>query len=82
MVDVQIQPHPDGVGGHQIVHVPILVEFHLRIAGAWAERPHHHSGAAFLTADQFGEGIYIVNRKPNNCGAGFHARDFARAGVF
>ena len=32
MIDVEIEPHADGVGGDQIIHVARLVERDLRVA--------------------------------------------------
>ena len=72
MVDIQIQPHADGIGGHQVINLAILIKRHLCVAGAGAERAHHHRGTALLAAQQLGNGIYIINRKPNNCAAGLH----------
>ena len=48
MVQVEIQPHADGIGRHQEIHIAILVELDLGIAGARAEPPHHHRCAATL----------------------------------
>ena len=36
MVDIQIQPHANGVGGHQIINLAILIKRHLGIARARA----------------------------------------------
>ena len=36
VVDVEVQPHPDRVGGDQIIDVAGLEHRHLRVAGAWA----------------------------------------------
>ena len=34
MGDIQVQAHPDGIGGHQIIHIAVLIQLDLRIAGA------------------------------------------------
>ena len=34
VVDIQVQPHADGIGGDQIIHIAILIHRHLRIARA------------------------------------------------
>src|ERR1700752_65554 len=39
VIDVEIEPHADGVGGDQIFDVAGLVERNLRIARARAQRP-------------------------------------------
>ena len=72
MLDVQVQPHPDGIRCHQKIDIAVLVKFDLRIAGARAKRPHHHRTTALLAADQFGNGIDIFNRKADNCTAFRH----------
>ena len=50
MADIQIQPHPDGIRGHQIIDIAVLIQFHLRIAGARAEGAHDHSCATLGAA--------------------------------
>ena len=72
MVNVEVQPHSDGIGCHQIVDLAILVQGHLRIACARAERPHHNRRAAFLAAQKLGNRIYIINRKSDNRAPGRH----------
>jgi len=44
VVDVEIQAHADGVGGHEVVHLPGLVEAHLGVAGARGEGPEDEGG--------------------------------------
>ena len=34
MADIHIQPHPDSVGGDHKIHIPVLEQLHLGIAGA------------------------------------------------
>ena len=60
MVDVHVEAHADGVGGHQEIDLAGLVERHLGVAGAGAERAHHHRRAAALAADQLGDGVDLV----------------------
>ena len=66
MIDVEIEPHPDGVGRHQIVHIAGLIERDLCIAGPRRERAQHHCGAAALAADQFSDGINFLCRKSDD----------------
>ena len=61
MVDVQVQPHADGVRCHQIVHIAILVERDLRVARPGGKRAHHHRRPTLLASDQFGDSIDIIN---------------------
>ena len=81
VVDVEVQPHADGIGGDQIIHIAVLIEFDLRVAGAGRERAHDHGRAAFLAADQFGNRIDIINREPDNRAAGGHPANFLRARI-
>ena len=60
MIEVEIEAHADGVGGHQEIDVAVLVERDLGVARARAERAEHHRGAAPLPAHQFGDGIDLV----------------------
>ena len=66
MLDIEVQPHPDGIGRHQIIHIAILIHRDLRVARPRAQRPHHHRTAAFGAPDQLRNRIDIFNRKPDN----------------
>src|SRR5436305_751024 len=46
MVDVEIEPHADGVGGDEVVDVAGLIELDLGVAGAGRQRAKHDRGAA------------------------------------
>ena len=63
VVEVEIEPHADGVGGDQEVDVAGLVDLDLLVARARAERAEHHCGAAALAADQFGDRVDLVGRE-------------------
>jgi hypothetical protein len=39
MRDVQVEPHADGIGRHQIIDLARLIERHLPVARFGAERP-------------------------------------------
>jgi hypothetical protein len=45
--DVEVEPHADRVGGDEMVHVAVLVERDLGVAGARRERAHHHAAPPF-----------------------------------
>ncbi len=60
MIDIHVQPHADGVGGDQEVHLSVLIERHLRVAGARGKRAHHHRRAAAMTAQQLGDGVNFL----------------------
>ena len=70
VIDVEIEPHADGVGGDQIVDVAGLVERDLRVARARRQRAEHHRGAAALAADQFGDGVDLVGRERDDRASG------------
>ena len=57
MVDVHVEAHADRVGRDQEIDFAGLEELDLRVAGARAERPHHHRRPAAMAADQFGDGV-------------------------
>ena len=63
VIDVEVEAHADGVGGDQEVDVARLVERHLRVARARAERAQHDGRAAALAADQLGDGVDLGGRE-------------------
>ena len=63
MVQVKVQPHPDGICCNKKINIAILIQFHLRIAGTRAEPAHHHRGPASLTPHEFGNLIHIRHTK-------------------
>ena len=48
VVDVEVEPHADGVGGDEVVDLAGLEERHLGVARARRERAEHHRRAAAL----------------------------------
>ena len=81
MVEIEIEPHADGVGRHQEIDIAVLVEGHLRVARARAERAEHHGGAAALASHQLGDGINVVGREADNGRAAGQPRDLLVAGI-
>ncbi len=81
MADIKVQTHADGIGGHQIIHIAILVQIHLRIARAGAKRAHHHRATALGAADQLGNGIDVFDGKPDNRRALRHPADLFGPGI-
>ena len=79
MIDVEIEPHADRVGGDQIVDVAGLIERDLRVSGARRERAQHHRRAAALAADQLGDGIDLLGRERHDGGAARQPRDLLLA---
>ena len=71
VIDVEVEAHADGVGGDQEIDVARLVERHLGVARARAERTEHDGRTAALAADQLGDGIDLATprRRPAPCAA-------------
>ena len=81
MIHIQIQAHPNCVGGDQIVNLAILIEVHLSIPRAGAERPHDHCRPALLTAQQFRDSVDTIDREPDDGTARGHPADLFRPGI-
>ena len=82
VVDVEVEPHADRVGGDEVVDLAGLVELDLRIAGAGRERAEHHRRPAALAPDQFGDGVDLFRREGDDRRAVRQPRDlfFTREG--
>ncbi len=80
VIHVEVQPHPHGVGGHEVVHVAALVELHLAVAGAGREGAEHHRRAAALAADQLGDGVDLLRREGDDGRAAGQARELLLPG--
>ena len=50
MVDVEVQPHADGIRGDQIIDIAVLIHLYLRVARARGQRAHHNGGPTLLAA--------------------------------
>jgi len=81
MVDVHVEAHADGVGGDEKIDLAGLEQLHLRVAGARAERAHHHRRAAALAADQFGDGVDLIGGEGDDGRALRQPGQFLRSGV-
>ena len=75
VLDVKIEPHANGICGHQIIDIAVLIQSHLRVAGAGRQRPHHNRASALGAPNQFGDGIDVVHREPDNGAAFGHPAD-------
>ena len=60
MIDIEIEPHANGIGGDQIINIAGLIEGHLRIAGAGRKGTQHNGSAAALPSDEFGDGVHFL----------------------
>ena len=63
VVDIQVQPHADGIGGDQIIDLAGLIELDLCVARARRKRAQHHRRAAALPADQLGDRVDFLGRE-------------------
>ena len=54
VLDVEVQAHTDGIGRHQVVHIPCLVHRHLGISSPWRERAQHHRRAPVNPTEALG----------------------------
>ena len=80
VIDVEVEPHADRVGGDEIVDVARLVERDLGVAGARRQRAEHDGGAAALAPDQLGDRIDLVGGERDDRGAARLAGDLLLAG--
>ena len=80
VVHIQVEPHPDRVGGDEVFDVARLIERDLRVAGARAERSHHDRRTAALPAHQFRDRIDLVGGERDDRRAPRQPRDLLRTG--
>ena len=81
VVDVEVEPHADRVGGDQEVDVARLIERDLGVARARAERTQHDGRAAALAPHQLGDGVDLGGRERDDRRARRQARDLLLARV-
>ena len=63
VIDVEIEPHSDRVGGNDVIDIAILIHVHLGIAGARRQRAENDRRAAALAPDPFGDRVDILDGK-------------------
>ncbi len=74
MIEIEVQPHADGIRRHQKINITILVQLNLRIACARAETSHDNGRPAPLAANKFGDLIDIGHPERDNGAAPRQAR--------
>src|SRR6185312_10743882 len=79
MIDVEVEPHADRIGGDEIIDIAVLEHRDLRIACAGRARAQYDSRAAMLAADPIGDGVDFIGRDRDARGASPLARDLAVA---
>ncbi len=60
VIDVEVEPHADRVGGDEEIDVARLEQLDLGVPGARTERAEDDGGAAALAPDQLGDGVNLV----------------------
>ena len=81
VVDVEVEAHADGVGRHQEVHLPGLVEAHLRVAGPRGEGAEHEGGPALLAAEAGRDLVELAHREDDDGRARRQLAEALRLGV-
>ena len=81
VVDVHVEAHADGVGRDQEIDLAGLEKLDLSVAGARAQRPHHHRRSAAMAADQFGDRVDRLGREGDDRAAPRQAGQLLRAVV-
>ena len=81
MVDVHVEAHADRVGGDEIIDLAGLVHRDLGVAGARAERAHHHRRAAAHPAQHLGDRIDLLGREGDDRRARRQPRELGRADI-
>ncbi len=66
VVDVEIEPHADGVGGDDVIDVAVLEHVDLRVSRARRKGPENHRRAAALAAQKFGDGVDLLRRESDD----------------
>ena len=77
MIQVQVEPHANGIGRDQAVHLARLVETHLRVARARAQRPQHHGASASEPSDALGQRVNRFGREGDDRVTGRESRELA-----
>ena len=81
MIDVEVEPHPDRIGGNQVIDFAGLKQFDLPVAGFGAERAHHHRRTPPEPPQHLGHGIDLFGTEGDDRAARPHARQLLRADV-
>jgi hypothetical protein len=66
MVEIHVKPHPDRIGGDEIIDLAGLEHTDLCVARPRAKRTENDGCSASLTADEFGEREHVCYRESND----------------
>ena len=81
VVDVEIEPHADGIRGHEQIHLAVLEQGDLGIARARAERTEHHRRPAPPVPHALGELVHRTGREGDEGRTGRQAVKPRAAGI-
>ena len=79
--EIHVQAHADGVGRDQVVDLAGLIQRHLGVAGARAQRAQDHRGAAAAAAHQLGERVDLLGGERDHRAAPRQAGHLGRLDV-
>ncbi len=79
--DIEVEPHPDRIGGDDVIDLAILEQRDLLVARFRAQRPHHHRRATAKPAQHFGDRIDLFGTEGDDRTARRQPRQLARPDV-
>ena len=79
MVHIEIEPHPDGVGGDDVIDLAILEQCDLLVARFGAQCAHHHRRAAAEPPQHLGHGVNLLRAEGDDGAARRQPRQLARS---
>ena len=79
VIDVEIKPHADCIGSHDVIDLAVLEERDLLVSRLGAKRAHHHRRTAAEAAQHFGHRIDLFGAEGDDRAARGQPRKLARA---
>ena len=81
MIEVEVEPHADRVGGDKVIDLARLEHGDLLVACFRAERAHNHRRAAAKPAQQLGHGIDLLGTEGDDGAARRYPAELLRSGM-
>ncbi len=81
VVHIEVEPHADGIGCHEIIDLARLEQGNLAVARFGGKRAHDHRRTAAEAAQHFGHGIDLLGRECDDGAARGHPRKLLRPGM-
>ena len=81
VIEIEVQSHPDRIGGDDVIDLARLEQRDLLIAGLGRKRPHHHRRAAAEPSQRLGHGVDLLDREGDHGRALGQARQLAHPGM-